>query len=236
MAMSADDPESACRDAEMAPTGAIRHRRAAEMALLFFGTPILLERTISPGKLIPVLWGLALAAWIALRLDPQFDRRKLSTWRGWRNEGWPMTRRLLAGTVLLVTSLWWYRPELLFRFPREKPTAWCLVMLLYPLLSVYPQGLIFRALYQQRYAPVFRSRRLARIVGALVFSFAHLPFGNGWAMGFTLFGGLVFLRTYERTQSLPLSCLEHALYGNLLFTVGWGAYLYHGGTQALLAG
>ena len=65
-------------------------------------------------------------------------------------------------------------------------------------------------------------------------SFAHLPFGNLWAIAFPFLGGMMFLRTYRRTGSLLLSCLEHALYGDLLFTVGWGIYLFHGGTQALL--
>ena len=108
-------------------------------------------------------------------------------------------------------------------------------MLAYPVLSVYPQAIIFRALYEYRYASLFRGRWVAWVVGAAVFSFAHLPFGNAWALGFTFLGGLLFLRTYRRTQSVPVSCLEHALYGDLLFTVGWGIYLFHGGTQALLA-
>jgi membrane protease YdiL (CAAX protease family) len=107
-------------------------------------------------------------------------------------------------------------------------------MCLYPLLSVYPQALIFRALFVERYARIFASERTTLVVGALCFCLAHLPFRNLWALGFTCIGGFFFLRTYLRSKSLLLSCLEHALYGQMLFTVGWGAFLYHGGTQALL--
>ncbi|MHB1155946.1 MAG: hypothetical protein ACYC26_03800 [Phycisphaerales bacterium] len=36
----------------------------------------------------------------------------------------------------------------------------------------------------------------------------------------------MFTRTYQRTGSLLLAGIEHALYGDLLFTIGLGHYLY----------
>lgn len=216
-------------------TGPRRIPRLIEFVVLYAGIPLVLSLCLPPRGLLPVLWAFALVAWIALRADASFDRRRLCAWcaRGvvWRR----IVPQVLLAALALGLALAAHRPELLFRFPRARPRVWLLVLALYPLLSVYPQALLYRALYAHRYAPLFRSRTLRRGIGAAVFSLAHLPFGNGWALGFTLVGGWLFLGTYERTGSLPLSCLEHALYGDLLFTIGWGAYLYHGGTQALLA-
>jgi hypothetical protein len=210
--------------------------RVREIAALYVGLPVLLTAAMPAKYLLPVLWVAGLAVWVALRRSETFDRRRLTTWHGWRSAWRPMLGRFVVVALLLGVTLWWFRPDLLFRLPRQRPDRWLLIMVLYPLLSVFPQGLIYRALYLHRYAPIFGSARWARVFGVLVFSLAHLPFRNGVAIGFTLVGGYFFLRTYERTESLWLSCLEHALYGNLLFTVGWGWYLYHGGTQALLAG
>jgi hypothetical protein len=39
-------------------------------------------------------------------------------------------------------------------------------------------------------------------------------------------GGILFALTYAMTRSLMTSMIEHALYGNYLFTLGLGKYLY----------
>ena len=39
--------------------------------------------------------------------------------------------------------------------------------------------------------------------------------------------------TYRRTGSLLFSGIEHALYGDFLFTIGWGSFFYEG-TQAAM--
>ena len=59
-------------------------------------------------------------------------------------------------------------------------------------------------------------------------------FRNPWALLFTFAGGLLFLPTYRRTGSMLLANAEHALYGDFLFTVGWGRFFYEG-TQAMAA-
>ena len=45
--------------------------------------------------------------------------------------------------------------------------------------------------------------------------------------GLTLVGGLLFAYRYTKTGSLLTSCVEHALYGCFLFTVGLGRFFYH---------
>jgi hypothetical protein len=41
-------------------------------------------------------------------------------------------------------------------------------------------------------------------------------------------GGLLFSWSYQQSGSLALTCIEHALFGNFLFTAGLGEFFYHG--------
>ena len=41
----------------------------------------------------------------------------------------------------------------------------------------------------------------------------------------TLIGGIFFTLTYNRSKSLLLTSIEHAIYGNWLFTIGMGEML-----------
>lgn len=212
----------------------LRLARGAEFLALYVLMPVALHYLLPPRGILPVLWVAGLTAGALLRASPPEAPCGYRP-RARRRELGFILLRFSAVAVLLTVALWFHRPEWLFRFPRRAPDFWLLVMLMYPLVSVFPQGLLYRKLFERRYAGLFSSPRASWLIGSLVFGFAHLPFGNLWAVGFPFFGGLIFLRTYRRTGSLVLSCVEHGLYGDLLFTVGWGVYLFHGGTQALLA-
>jgi len=48
-------------------------------------------------------------------------------------------------------------PGLFLNFPRSNPRLWGLLMILYPILSVYPQGIIYRAFVFDRYRDLFGS-------------------------------------------------------------------------------
>ena len=101
-------------------------------------------------------------------------------------------------------------------------------MVFYPLVSVYPQEVVFRAFIHERYAPVLGTGRAAAAASALAFGFVHVIFGNLLAVGLSLIGGWLFARRYQRSRSLLATSVEHALYGQLVFTIGLGAYFYHG--------
>jgi membrane protease YdiL (CAAX protease family) len=105
-------------------------------------------------------------------------------------------------------------------------------MLFYPVLSVYPQELAFRAYFFHRYAPVFRSKIAMILASAVAFGYAHIILHNWIAIIFTTVGGLLFAVTYWRTRSLLATCLEHAIYGCYIFTVGWGWYFYGGSLRS----
>jgi uncharacterized protein len=62
----------------------------------------------------------------------------------------------------------------------------------------------------------------------LTFAFLHIIFGNLVAPLLTIPRGYLFTRTYVRTGSLVAVSIEHAVYGNIVFTVGLGVYFYRG--------
>ena len=128
---------------------------------------------------------------------------------------------LSACTVLAID------PGLLFAFPKTRPRLWLLVMLLYPLLSAYPQETIYRAFLFKRYKPIMPSTTALTLSSVLAFSFLHIIFGNWIAVMLTLPAGYLFTRTYLATDSLMLASLEHALYGCAIFTTGLGRFFYN---------
>ena len=142
--------------------------------------------------------------------------------------------RVLPAMLAMVALLHRIHPDWLFSFVSSHPKFWLVVMFAYPVLSVVPQGVIYRAFFRERYASLFPNPAVRTLVAAACFSFCHVFFLNVWALLLTFVGGVLFWRTYEKTGSLFLANLEHALYGDFLFTVGWGAYFFEG-TQKLAA-
>jgi membrane protease YdiL (CAAX protease family) len=105
-------------------------------------------------------------------------------------------------------------------------------MVMYPIASVYPQEVIFRAFFLCRYTAIFGDGWTILLASAATFAYAHILFGNGVAVGLSFLGGLLFAWRYRTTQSLLVSSIEHALYGQLIFTVGLGEFFYHGTLRA----
>lgn len=185
------------------------------------------------GWVIPVLLAASAIALWRMKRSGLLVRGETTRIRGVPGREWfRMLARFAACASLLAVLLAWLHPEWLLAFPRENPRFWLLVCVAYPLLSVLPQGVLYRALWEKRYAATL-SRTASLVIGAAFFSWAHIVFHNAWACAFTFVGGLFFLSSYRRTGSLMFSAIEHALYGDFLFTIGWGAFFYEG-TQAAL--
>jgi len=166
--------------------------------------------------------------WWRLRSDPSFDRHLL-----WNAQALPhWLPSIVLGFVVVAAAVgagvYFLRPELLFNFVRRAPVFWGIVMVLYPIASVYPQGIIYRAFFFQRYQALFSSPLGMIVASAAAFSFVHIIFRNPVAVSFTFVGGLLFAWRYSQSQSLLTSSLEHALYGCFMFTIGLGQYFYKG--------
>lgn len=200
----------------------------AELVVLFVILPVAFRFKLIPLPPIPALW--LLAAYCSYRLleDATFDRKQL-----WKPEALssaaPQIFALFSISALLIgAGVYFLAPGLLFNFVRRSPVVWAIVMALYPVLSVYPQGLVYRAFFFQRYRALFPNPMVLIAVSAVAFSFAHIIFRNPIAVSLTLLGGLIFAWRYAQTQSLFTSSFEHALYGCWMFTIGLGEFFYKG--------
>lgn len=137
---------------------------------------------------------------------------------------------LVLGAMIFAFS-YTYAPEQFLNFPRERPILWALVMVLYPVISAFPQELVFRSFFFHRYEDLFSSPVLLIAGNAIAFAIAHSMFRNPIAILFTFFGGVVFATIYHRTRSLLMVCIVHAILGNVVFSSGLGIYFYHGRIQ-----
>jgi membrane protease YdiL (CAAX protease family) len=200
---------------------------ALEFSLIFFGFPSLIYFRVLPNYPIPYLLAAALAAYLVLRLDPGFHFGRPS-WNGLRRYLGALLLRDALFMVLLGIAVWIFRPDLLFSLIKRSPFFWAAVMVLYPLLSVYPQELLYRAYLFHRYQPLFGSGWGILVASALAFGFVHIIFGNWLAVELCVLGGLLFSLTYQSSGSLLLTCLDHAIFGNFIFTIGLGRFFYHG--------
>lgn len=106
--------------------------------------------------------------------------------------------------------------------------VWVIVVFLYPVLSVVPQGIVFRRWFVWRYRSILGTGTLMILVGAICFGCSHILFGNVVAPLVTCIGGVLFMRTYLRSGSGWLADLQHALLGDAAFTIGYGQWLYAG--------
>ena len=177
---------------------------------------------------LPVLWVAALPAAVYLMRRHGWGRQELLGINLSHAQVTGMAIRLALAAALLAGGILLVEPDAFLEFPRRSLGMWALVMVAYPVLSVYPQGVLYRGLYFARYAALFPGERAKILAGAAVFCLAHLVFANVWALALTLAGGMLFNRTYRRTGSMLASDVEHAVCGQLVFTCGWGRFLYHG--------
>jgi membrane protease YdiL (CAAX protease family) len=204
-----------------------------EFLLVFVALP--LGYRFSPVRIpaLPLLWIVVAYAWWQLLRDPRFDRAKLWNWA-------PLPSRLgvilcifLVAAVLLWLGVRRFAPNLEWNFVRQQPVFWAVVMVAYPVVSVYPQGLLYRAFFFERYAALFPGKWAMILASAAAFAFLHIIFRNWLAVVLTFLGGILFASRYAETGSLATSSFEHALYGCWLFTVGLGQYFYHGTIAAV---
>lgn len=199
-----------------------------EFLALFVAAPTLLAIFAPAWIVFPAMWSLAAISLFFLLRDNTFDRARLWNCAGARTQIRPMLQRFAFCATILAVALAIYDPSRLLQLPINHTPRWALIMLLYPILSVYPQELAFRAFFTHRYRDLFPRRAMMLAASALAFGYAHILLHNGFAVALCVIGGAFFAWTYERSRSLAAACLEHALYGCFLFTIGWGSFFYTG--------
>jgi len=197
-----------------------------EFTLLFLALPLGLRYL--PWKIppLPVLWAATGICLFLLLRDPGFDRSLLWNLAPVSSEIESIVILFAMFAALTGAAVAFFTPKLFLSLVRAKPALWVLVMALYPVLSVYPQGVLYRVFLMYRYQPILGSPLAALVASTVAFSLMHIIFRNPLAIVLTFFGGALFAYRYQKTGSLFVSSLEHALYGCFLFTIGLGRYFY----------
>ncbi|QOV88901.1 CPBP family intramembrane glutamic endopeptidase [Humisphaera borealis] len=219
-----------------APVVSVRRTRAwllAELFLLFGLIPLALMQKLIPLHPLAVGGLIAATCLFILVRDPSFDVKQL-----WNTDD--LARRLiaviplwLAAVALFVALLAVFSPDRLLSLPLQHPWAWLAIMLGYPLISVYPQEVIYRAFFFHRYKPIAGDGWGMIVLSAAAFAWMHILFGNWIAVTMCIAGGLIFSYRYWKTRSLLVTSLEHVIYGQLVFTVGLGEFIRSGTMTAV---
>jgi len=202
-----------------------------EMALIYLGVPFLVETAVH-GYRLPVFIALlpVLAIVLVLLLvDPTFSlRREFTRGISALNLVSILTVLLVGGGALAAWVLH-HHPDWFLEFPRNRPDTYWTIMLLYPLMSVPPQELVYRTFFFHRYGALFgRAWWLAIALNAMLFGFGHIVVGTELAVVGTMATGVLFALRYALTRSFWAVYLEHALWGALVFTVGLGRFFFTG--------
>jgi hypothetical protein len=207
---------------------------AATMVVLYAALPLLFlglgSRALS--FIIPTL--IAVSVW-CIRSLPQDSRHALWDLGPLKKCSGRIVGRFVVGAFALTAATYALVPQRFMALPRHNPRLWLLICVLYPLLSVYPQEVIYRAFFFEHSARLLPGSRAPWLLALNValFGFAHIVFGNVWAPVLSAAGGLLFASTYLKSRSVMCAGLEHALWGNPIFTIGLGP-LFAGGAVANL--
>lgn len=199
-----------------------------ELILLFGLVPLVLMERLIPVHPLAVGAAIAAVCLLALVRDPAFDVRQL-----WNRQD--LARRVvdllplwLVSSVLLTAVLWVLSPDRLFSLVLSQPLTWVTILIAYPLISVYPQEVIYRAFFFHRYKPIAGDGWGMIMLSAAAFAWMHILFANWIAVALCAVGGILFSYRYRTTRSLLVTSIEHVLYGLLIFTVGLGEFIESG--------
>lgn len=198
-----------------------------ELCVIFVLLPLCgyLVKDYLRALLIPVL--LLLTAWCFTLLlkDPKFKRFRLTNFNQISSAKKRMLTLFSVGAIFSCAFYAMLNQEHWFALPLQTPMNWLLLIVLYPLVSVLPQELIFRTYFFHRYKKIIPDKRWRILLSAFTFSLAHLIYDNWIAVALSFLGGLMFAYTYAYTRSTLVCVLEHSVWGLWLFTLGLGQYL-----------
>lgn len=200
------------------------HYRSIEFLITFVLIPVsfAVEYNIWIKIAIAVL-GFAYMVFVLLKIEK--NEFKMAPNLKWRQFFKTAMLKLLVIAVITILYMWFVDRDNLFNVLLNKPGLWVMILFIYSFFSVYPQELIYRTFFFQRYESLFKNERVFVLLNATLFSLGHIFFKNTLVMILTFMGGLLFAMTYKRTKSTLLVSVEHAIYGCWLFTVGMGDML-----------
>lgn len=198
--------------------------KLAELFIIFVLVPVSFAITYPVWlKMTVGVLGFFYIIFILLRVEKNtFKMAENLNWKAF----WKRTFLHLL-VIIAVTTCYVYITDKsqLFNVMLSNYKLWVFILFFYSLFSVYPQELIYRTFFFQRYQSLFKNEWLFIILNAALFSLAHIFFKNTLVMFLTFVGGILFALTFRKTKSTLLVSIEHAIYGCWLFTVGMGTML-----------
>ena len=197
--------------------------RYIELFLLFILLPcsFLLDYP-TPLKVGLVLACFVYSIWVVVR-DKPVKRQilwSLNTWDFWKG----LIIRILVVFVGAYVLMYFYKPDAMFMIFQD-PLMFFIIVFVYSFLSVPAQEFAYRTFFFHRYRELFHSNTIFLITNAFLFGLAHIMFENMMVLWMTFAGGLFFAYTYDKTKSLLVVSIEHAIYGLWLFILGIGDLL-----------
>ncbi len=188
----------------------------AEISIIYFLLPIL-----AAAKLLPLSPMIMLVIVITYCLIRKLPSTKNNIVLDNFSEYIRASKRILAIIPIVVTfSVYLVGPEAIFDFESRKDLL-LITLIIYPLLSVIPQEVIFRLFFFKRLETILSKKTLIT-TNALLFSLLHLAYSNIVALVLTFVAGLYFAITYDRHRSITIVIIEHSIFGLLLFALGVG--------------
>lgn len=199
-------------------------RLISEFIILYLMLPLMIMMDWMPVPLLLILLVLGIAVHLFLYHDHDFNRNNFINWKSGRGEIWKILALFIPLGALMVLLIWRIDETKLFYLPSINPWFLIIISIFYPVFSVVPQGLAYRALFFHRYGSLFPGRTIQIVVSAAVFSLGHILYKNALVLLLAFIAGLIFAYRYRKTDSLLISILEHSLYGVWLFTCGLGYF------------
>src|SRR5258705_973663 len=190
---------------------------AIEFTVIFVVVPLLIYYRRIPNLPIPYLLITAFGAFLLLRRDATFGLSQLTHWGNVQ----PFLATILIRDAVCLMGLgiaaYLMAPQLLFSLIRRSPGLWALIFLLYPLVSVYPQELLYRAFFLHRYQPLFGCGWGMLLASAMAFGFVHIIFRNSLAVALCVIGGFLFLLPLRGSRRPFPRCLDYAHFRHFNF-------------------
>ncbi|MFV0322104.1 MAG: type II CAAX prenyl endopeptidase Rce1 family protein [Alphaproteobacteria bacterium] len=199
-----------------------------ELIIVFIGLPYIIAVYHFPR---PILYSILATAciYIILRNLHTIDWRAFLVFPRSKTIWFNVVGRTLILLLLSIIAMLILPNKGWFLLPKYNIWLWLAIMVLYPVISVLPQEIIWRFHLLENTKNILPSRQLRIIVSAVLFGWVHIIFGTVFAVVATIYLGLQLAYAYYQGQkSFWVVWVEHSLAGQIAFTIGLGVYFYNG--------
>jgi membrane protease YdiL (CAAX protease family) len=195
-----------------------------ELVILYIIFPLFVA--FNPWKipLMLILMTAGIGVWLLLKYDKSFDNTLFINWKEGKKILKPMLIMFLLSSIIMVALIFIIDKDKAFYLIKFKWWLLVIISIFYPIFSVIPQSLIYRALFFHRYDKLFGNPYLKIILSAAFFSFGHILYKNWLVLLLAFVAGLIFSIHYYKSKSLAWNVVEHSLYGVVLFGSGLGYF------------